>query len=91
MRQSTLRVEPVDNQHPAWGEVLAAIFRTGNRQSLQLTDDGWLSSRQTILAAFDGPQVVGHLCFSLHAFRSAIGRAAGPVLARRIGFSFPPC
>jgi hypothetical protein len=76
MRQSMLRVEPVDNQHPAWGQVLAAIFKTGNRQSLQLGEDGWLSSRQTILAAFDGAHVVGHLCFSLQPFRSEFGRAS---------------
>jgi hypothetical protein len=75
MRQNTLRVEPVDNQHPAWGQVLAAIFRTGNRQALQLGDDGWLSSRQTVLAAFDRDQVVGHLAFSLEPFRCEIGRA----------------
>ncbi len=75
MRQSTIRVEPVDNQHPAWGRVLAAIFRTGNRQALQLSDDGWLSSRQTVLAAFDGDNIVGHLCFSLEPFRCEIGRA----------------
>jgi hypothetical protein len=75
MRQSTLRVEPVDNQHPAWGQVLAAIFRTGNQHSLQLGEDGWLSSRQTVLAAFDGSHVVGHLCFSLHPFRSEVGQA----------------
>ncbi len=75
MRQKNIRVEPVDNQHPAWGRVLAAIFRTGNRQALKLNDDGWLSSRQTVLAAFDGDQVAGHLCFSLEPFRCDMGRA----------------
>ena len=73
MRQNSLRVEPVDNQHPAWGDVLAAIFRTGNRQGLMLREDGWLSSRQTVLAAFDAELVVGHLCFRIEPVRSELG------------------
>jgi hypothetical protein len=81
MRQNTLRVEPVDNHHPAWGAVLAAIFKTGNRQSLMLHEDGWLSSRQTILAAFDEDQVVGHLCFRIEPVRKAIGT---PQLTSRV-------
>jgi hypothetical protein len=75
MRQNSLRVEPVDNQHHAWGQVLAAIFRTGNRQALLLSDDGWLSARQTVLAAFDADAVVGHLCFRVEPRRSDLGRA----------------
>jgi len=75
MRQNSLRVEPVDNHHPAWGDVLAAILRTGNRESLMLREGGWLSSRQTILAAFDADQLVGHLCFRVEPVRSEMGRA----------------
>ena len=75
MTQSSLRVEPVDNQHHAWGQVLASILRTGNRQGLLLSEDGWLSSRQTVLAAFDADAVVGHLCFRVEPRRGELGRA----------------
>ena len=73
VRQNSLRVEPVDNHHPAWGQVLAAIFKTGNQHTLMLREDGWLSSRQTILAAFDHDHLVGHLCFSIEPVRSGVG------------------
>jgi hypothetical protein len=75
MTDTSIRVEPIDNRHPAWGEVLAAIFRTGHREAILLREDGWLSSRQTVLAAFDGSSVVGHLCFRLEPMRSTMGRA----------------
>lgn len=69
-----IRVEPIDHRHPAWTDVLNAIFRTGDRNAVLLREDGWLSSRQTVLAAFDGPLVVGHLCFRIEPRRSQ-GRA----------------
>jgi hypothetical protein len=54
--------------------VLGSIFRTGNQHALMLRDDGCLSTRQTVLAAFDGPLLVGHLCFRVEPERSAMGR-----------------
>ena len=66
-------VEPIDNHHPAWGQVLSAILRTGNREAVLLREDGWLSSRQSVLAAFDGDQVVGHLCFRIEPTRCPAG------------------
>jgi hypothetical protein len=74
MINTSIRVEQVDNRHPNWSDVLGSIFRTGNQHTLLLHEDGCLSARQTVLAAFDGPQVVGHLCFRVEPARSAIGR-----------------
>ena len=74
MNSTSIRVEPINNRHPAWTHVLAAIFRTGDRNAVMLGEDGWLSSRQTVLAAFDGESVVGHLCFRIEPQRSQ-GRA----------------
>jgi len=70
---STIRVEPIDNHHPCWADVLSAIFRTGHQHTLLLGEDGWLSARQTVLAAFDGPQVIGHLSFRVEPVRSSLG------------------
>ena len=75
MTHTSIRVEPIDNRHPAWRDVLEAIFRTGHREAIMLGEDGWLSSRQTVLAAFDGPSVVGHLCFRVEPMRGENGRA----------------
>jgi len=76
MTHNSIRVEPIDHRHPAWRDVLAAIFRTGHREALMLREDGWLSSRQTVLAAFDGQHVVGHLCFRVEAVRGKGGQSA---------------
>ncbi len=76
MTQNSIRVEPIDHRHPAWRDVLAAIFRTGQREAVMLREDGWLSSRQTVLAAFDGANVVGHLCFRVEPSRSKSGQTA---------------
>jgi ribosomal protein S18 acetylase RimI-like enzyme len=75
MTSNSIRIEPIDHRHPAWSDVLAAIFRSGQREALLLREDGWLSSRQTVLAAFDGSSVVGHLCFRLEPIRSLRGGA----------------
>jgi len=76
MTDTSIRVEPIDNRHPAWSRVLAEIFRTGNREAIMLREDGWLSSRQTVLAAFDGGEMVGHLCFRIEPVRSSPGQTA---------------
>jgi hypothetical protein len=76
MTDTSIRVEPIDNRHPAWSHVLAEIFRTGNREAIMLREDGWLSSRQTVLAAFDGAEMVGHLCFRVEPVRSGVGETA---------------
>jgi hypothetical protein len=76
MNDNSIRVEPIDHRHPAWRDVLAAIFRTGDREAIMLREDGWLSSRQTVLAAFDGQNVIGHLCFRVEPVRDDGGQTA---------------
>jgi hypothetical protein len=71
--EHTFRVEAVDTSHPAWDEVFDAIARAGDGPALMLNDSGRLSSRQTVVAAFTGEQVVGHLCFQIEATRSPVG------------------
>jgi hypothetical protein len=85
---SEIRVESVDNDHPAWADVLSSIFRTGNQHTLMLGEDGWLSARQTVLAAFDGEQVIGHLSFRVEPIRSSLGRTV--VRSKVDSFSVEP-
>ncbi len=59
------RVELVDNWHVEWTKVLSFLDRAGHRSSLHIDDDGWLSARQAVFAAFIGETVVGHLCFRI--------------------------
>jgi hypothetical protein len=53
-----------------------------------LGEDGWLSARQTVLAAFDGPEVVGHLSFRVEPVRSSLGRTV--VQSKVDSFSVAP-
>ncbi len=57
------RIEVVDDRHERWPSVLEFIDRVGERERLQFSDDGGISTRQAVLAAFLGDQVVGHLAF----------------------------
>jgi hypothetical protein len=59
------RVELVDNWHSSWPRVLSAIENQGLRESLLIDRDGWLSTRQVLLAAFCEDDVAGHLSFNL--------------------------
>ena len=66
-----MQVELVDNWHPRWREVLDAIDFVGQRQSLHVDPDGWLSARQNLLVAFVDDAVAGHLCFRVEPARGA--------------------
>lgn len=57
------RVELVDNWHVEWPKVLTFVDRAGHRAALHIDADGWLSARQTLMAAFVGETTAGHLCF----------------------------
>ena len=62
-----VRVEPVDNWHKDWPQVLSAIDRVGQRDALQVDPQGWLSARQVLMVAFapGTNRVAGHLCFRI--------------------------
>jgi predicted N-acetyltransferase YhbS len=60
-----LRIEPVDNWHVQWGNVLKAIESTGQATALRVDRDGWLSARQVLLVAFNENDVAGHICFRI--------------------------
>jgi Acetyltransferase (GNAT) family len=70
---SKLRVETVDNWHTQWPAVLEFVQRSGQREALMIDADGWLSARQTVLAAFVGGQVVGYLSFRVEPIKSVQG------------------
>lgn len=71
-----VRIEAVDNWHPEWSVVLAAILRSGQEESLMVDEDGWLSARRTVLAAFGGRRVVAYLCFHVAPMTCPEGRIA---------------
>lgn len=57
------RVDLVDNWHKDWPAVLHFVDQRGNRGSLQVDEDGWLSARQNLLVAFVGGEPAAHVCF----------------------------
>jgi ribosomal protein S18 acetylase RimI-like enzyme len=67
----TLRLEIVDNWHKNWPAVLEFIRQSGHAKLLLADVGGWLSARQSVLAAFKGDQVVGHLIFHVQTMQSA--------------------
>ena len=58
-------VQIVDSRHREWPRVLDLIERLGQRESLQLDQDGWLPARQGVVAAFVDGEPAGHLVFHL--------------------------
>ncbi|MGD0461735.1 MAG: hypothetical protein ABSB74_04525 [Tepidisphaeraceae bacterium] len=60
------RIEVVDHSHARWPAVLKLIGRLGDRNTLLLDEDGWLSARQSVLAAFVGDKPAGYLIFHIH-------------------------
>ncbi len=81
-----LRVEAVDSHHPAWDRVRSAIDRAGDSEALLLHDDGRLSARQTVLAAFAEDELIGHLCFRVEPARSR-GRSRITIRAKLDSFA----
>ena len=65
-----IRIEVVDNWHKDWESVLDSIKRNGQLAALMLDRDGWVIARQSVLAAFVGQRVVGHLFFHVEPTKS---------------------
>jgi len=70
---SKIRIEAVDNWHQEWVAVLTAIRRSGQEAALMLDNDGWLSARQTVFAAFNGRRVVAYLAFHVAPSKTTQG------------------
>ena len=88
-RERHPRVELVDSNHKQWPQVLQALSRTGQRKSLRIDGDGWLSARQNVLVAFIDEEVAGHLAFSVQLVRDAHARR--PAVEGRVdGFDVHP-
>jgi len=60
------RIEIVDHSHARWAAVLRLIGRLGDRDALLLDEDGWLSARQSVVAAFVDDKPAGYLIFHVH-------------------------
>jgi hypothetical protein len=71
-----LRVEPVDNWHPAWEAVLQHVARHGAAVRLRVDAEGWLSARQVLMVALVGDAPVAHLCFSVSPSKAGCIEAA---------------
>ena len=68
-----LRLEIVDNWHRDWPAVLEFIQQTGNAKLLLADVGGWLSARQSVLAAFKDKQVVGYLILHVQTAQTRNG------------------
>ena len=64
--RATLRIEPVDNWSASWSDVGAHIEKTGKPRKLRVDQDGWLSARQIIVAAFVDEAPAAHVCFTIN-------------------------
>ncbi len=65
VKAGALRIEPVDNWHNKWDDVLAAVERHGHVEKLRVDSDGWLSARQVVVVAFVGEEPAAHISFSI--------------------------
>lgn len=70
-----LQVEMVDNWHSRWREVVDAIAQLGQRSSLCIDEDGWLSARHNLLVAFIDDAVAGHLSFRVQPIEGSEGQS----------------
>jgi GNAT superfamily N-acetyltransferase len=71
--EQNVRVEPVDNWHARWDEVLESLAEQGELEALNIDCDGWLSARQVLLIAFERNAIAGYLCFRLEPAANRAG------------------
>ena len=85
------RVDLVDNWHKDWPAVLHFVDERGNRSSLQVDQDGWLSARQNLLVAFVGNEPAAHVCFHVEpAHRADTSSSKTCVEAKLDSFGIDP-
>ncbi|MGB7159089.1 MAG: GNAT family N-acetyltransferase [Tepidisphaeraceae bacterium] len=71
------RVDLVDNWHRDWPKVLRAVEKQGERASLHVDPNGWLSARQNLLVAFVDDEPAAHVCFHVEpALREPMSKRA---------------
>jgi len=58
-----IRLEWVDNWHDRWKAALELVEKIGQRECLNIDDDGWLPARQNLLVAFVRGKPAGFICF----------------------------
>ena len=73
-RKRSIDVQLVDNWHARWPDVVAAIDHVGQRQNLNIDNDGWLSARHNLLVAFADDSIAGHLSFRVQPVRAKTGQ-----------------
>jgi hypothetical protein len=73
-QMKSIDVQLVDNWHARWPDVIAAIDHAGQRPSLNIDHDGWLSARHNLLVAFSEESIAGHLSFRVQPVRAANGQ-----------------
>src|SRR5688500_11375274 len=73
-RKRSIDVQLVDNWHARWPDVVAAIDHVGQRQNLNIDNDGWLSERHNLLVPFADDSIAGHLSFRVHTVRAKGGQ-----------------
>ena len=84
-----VRVDLMDHDHRDWPHVLASLNRRGHQGALML-EDGYLSTRQSLLVARAGKTVVGHLCFHVEPVAAKWSEFHGCVEARLDALSVRP-
>ena len=68
-----VRLEIIDNWHKDRPAVLESIRRYGEERLLLTDVGGWLSARQTVLAALKDDRVIGHLIFHVEPMQARDG------------------
>ena len=58
-----VRVELVDDWHERWPQVRNQMERAGYLAHVRMSEAGYLSARENVLAAMVGDRVAGHLSF----------------------------
>jgi GNAT superfamily N-acetyltransferase len=81
-----VRIELVDDWHERWPQVLTQIERAGHRDAVRVSEHGYLSARENVLAAVVGDRVAAHLSFHVQPGNgvAAVAGAARPCVEAEV-------
>ena len=79
-----VRIELVDDWHERWPQVLTHIERAGHRDAVRVSEHGYLSARENVLAAVVGDRVAGHLSFHVQPGNGAAADADRPCVEAEV-------